>query len=283
MQFISFTRRGRPGFGARVDGGLVDLTGRLNPHVDTLRGAIAADVLDVAREYIEGRGAELTEADVDLLPVIPDPGKILCVGLNYASHKAETKRPDVQHPTIFTRFADSQVAHRRPIVMPRVSRSLDYEAELAVIIGRGGRYIPLDRALDHVAGYACYNDATVRDWQRHTFQFTPGKNFPSTGAFGPQMVTPDEVGSLSELRIQGRLNGEIMQEALLSDLLFSIDVLISYCSQFTPLQPGDVILTGTPGGVGDRREPPLYMKPGDVFDVEIDRVGLLSNPIAVEL
>ena len=282
MQFVSFTRKGRGGFGARVEGGLVDLTGRLNPGVDTLKAAIAADVLGRAEEYVRGRCAELTEADIDLLPVIPDPAKILCVGLNYASHKAETKRPDVKHPTIFTRFADSQVAHRHQILMPRVSQALDFEAELAVIIGHGGRYISANRALQHVAGYSCYNDATVRDWQRHTFQFTPGKNFPSTGAFGPHMVTPDETGELTNLRIQGRLNEEVMQEASLADLLFPIDVLVSYCSQFTPLAPGDVILTGTPGGVGDRREPPLYMAPGDIFEVEIDRVGILSNQIALE-
>lgn len=282
MQFVSYTRNGRAGFGVRVNGGIVDLTGRLDPRIDSLKAAIAAEALSKAQEYVRGRWAELSDADVDLLPVIPDPAKILCVGLNYASHKAETKRPDVKHPTIFTRFADSQVAHHHPIVMPRVSQSLDFEAELAVVIGRGGRYISQDRALEHVAGYACYNDATVRDWQRHTFQFTPGKNFPSTGAFGPHLVTPDEVGELSDMRIQGRLNGEVMQNASMSDLLFPIDALISYCSHFTPLSPGDVILTGTPGGVGDRREPPLYMKPGDVFEVEIDRVGILSNVVALE-
>jgi 2-keto-4-pentenoate hydratase/2-oxohepta-3-ene-1,7-dioic acid hydratase in catechol pathway len=136
--------------------------------------------------------------------------------------------------------------------------------------------------MDHVAGYACYNDATVRDWQRHTFQFTPGKNFPSTGAFGPQLVTPDEVGDYTKLQILGRLNGEVMQEATLADLIFPIPLLVSYCSQFTPLRPGDVILTGTPGGVGDRREPPLFMKGGDIFEVEIPGVGRLTNPIAVE-
>lgn len=282
MQFVSYTRLGQAGFGARVPGGFVDLTGRLGTGVNSLRGAIAAGLLEKAADYVAGRKAEFTEADVTLLPVIPDPAKILCVGLNYASHKAETKRPDVKHPTIFTRFADSQIAHKQPILKPRVSDALDWEAELAVVIGRGGRYISQEDAFGHVAGYACYNDATIRDWQRHTFQFTPGKNFPSTGAFGPQLVTPDEVGELGAIRIQGRLNGEIMQDATLADLLFPIDVLVSYCSHFTPLQPGDVILTGTPGGVGDRREPPVYMKSGDVFEVEIDRVGLLTNRVEVE-
>jgi 2-keto-4-pentenoate hydratase/2-oxohepta-3-ene-1,7-dioic acid hydratase in catechol pathway len=282
MKFLSYTRLGAAGFGVRVDDGIVDLTGRLTPGVVTLKGAIAAGVLGRASDYVAGRTAEFTEADVALLPVIPDPAKILCVGLNYATHKAETKRPDVKHPTIFTRFADTQIAHGAPILMPRVSQALDWESELAVVIGRGGRYITQENALSHVAGYACYNDATIRDWQRHTFQFTPGKNFPSTGAFGPHLVTPDELGEISQVRIQGRLNGEIMQDATLGDLLFPIDVLISYCSHFTPLQPGDVILTGTPGGVGDRREPPHYMKQGDVFEVEIDGVGHLINRVELE-
>jgi 2-keto-4-pentenoate hydratase/2-oxohepta-3-ene-1,7-dioic acid hydratase in catechol pathway len=282
MQFVSYTRLGSPGFGAKVGEGIIDLTERLAPGLTNLKQAITAGFLPVAREYIAGRSAEFAEADVALMPVIPDPGKILCVGLNYESHRAETKRPDAKYPTIFTRFADSQIAHRQAILKPRVSDHLDYEAELAVVIGRGGRYIPEERALDHIAGYACYNDATVRDWQRHTFQFTPGKNFPSTGAFGPQLVTPDEVGDYRSLRISGRLNGEVMQDATLSDLIFPIATLISYCSSFTPLQPGDVILTGTPGGVGDRREPPIFMKPGDVFQVDIPGVGSLINTIAAE-
>ncbi|MGV2181490.1 fumarylacetoacetate hydrolase family protein [Rhizobium rhizogenes] len=282
MQFLSFTRLGRAGFGARVENGIVDLTERLAPSVTSLRQAIIADLLSAASAYVLGRRPEFTEADVALLPVIPDPGKILCVGLNYETHRAETKRPDAKYPTIFTRFADTQIAHRQTILKPRVSDHLDYEAELAVVIGRGGRYIAEENALEHVAGYACYNDATIRDWQRHTFQFTPGKNFPSTGAFGPQLVTPDEVGDYRNLSIKGKLNGEVMQDAKLSDLIFPIATLISYCSSFTPLQPGDVILTGTPGGVGDRREPPIFMKPGDVFEVEIPGIGSLINTIAAE-
>ncbi|KAA6487813.1 fumarylacetoacetate hydrolase family protein [Agrobacterium rhizogenes] len=282
MQFLSFTRLGRAGFGARVENGIVDLTERLAPSVTSLRQAIIADLLPAASAYVLGRRPEFTEADVALLPVIPDPGKILCVGLNYETHRAETKRPDAKYPTIFTRFADTQIAHRQTILKPRVSDHLDYEAELAVVIGRGGRYIAEENALEHVAGYACYNDATIRDWQRHTFQFTPGKNFPSTGAFGPQLVTPDEVGDYRNLSIKGKLNGEVMQDAKLSDLIFPIATLISYCSSFTPLQPGDVILTGTPGGVGDRREPPIFMKPGDVFEVEIPGIGSLINTIAAE-
>lgn len=282
MKFASYSRLGRAGFGAIVDGGIIDLTGALRPDVSSLRQAIALDLLGSARAYVEGRRAELAESDVALLPVIPDAGKILCVGLNYETHRAETKRPDAAYPTIFTRFADTQIAHRQHILKPRVSDSLDYEAELAVVIGRGGRYIAEDRAMAHVAGYTCYNDATVRDWQRHTFQFTPGKNFPSTGAFGPHLVTPDEIPDYAKLAIVGRLNGEVMQQATLAELIFPIAKLISYCSHFTPLSPGDVILTGTPGGVGDRREPPLFLKAGDVFEVEIPGVGTLVNPIGAE-
>ncbi|WP_442581103.1 fumarylacetoacetate hydrolase family protein [Mesorhizobium sp. ASY16-5R] len=282
MKLVSFTRRGSPGFGALVDGGLVDLTSRAAPHVTTIRQALLGGHLDFLDRYAEDRQAEMTLADVALLPVIPDPAKILCVGLNYETHRAETKRPDARYPTIFTRFADTQIAHGQPILKPRVSDALDFEAELAVVIGRGGRYVSEDQAMAHVAGYACYNDATVRDWQRHTHQFIPGKNFPATGAFGPALVTADEIDDYTTLSITGRLNGEVMQQASLADLIFPIPRLIAYCSSFTPLEPGDVIITGTPGGVGDRREPPLFMKAGDVFEVDIPGIGRLVNSIGVE-
>jgi 2-keto-4-pentenoate hydratase/2-oxohepta-3-ene-1,7-dioic acid hydratase in catechol pathway len=214
--------------------------------------------------------------------VIPDPAKILCVGLNYETHRAETKRPEAKHPTLFTRYADSQIAHRQPMLKPKFSNALDYEGEMAVIIGQGGRCIPEAEAIAHVAGYACYNDGTIRDWQRHSHQFTPGKTFPGTGAFGPYMVTADEVGDYSQLPIQTRLNGKIMQDATLADLIFPVARLISYISHFTPLGPGDVILSGTPGGVGDRHDPPIYMQPGDVIEVEIGMLGRLINPVIEE-
>jgi 2-keto-4-pentenoate hydratase/2-oxohepta-3-ene-1,7-dioic acid hydratase in catechol pathway len=202
--------------------------------------------------------------------------------LNYEMHRKETGRAEVEHPTIFMRFANTQIGDGAPIVCPRVSRDLDFEGELAVIIGRPGRYIQRKHAMEHVAGFACYNDVSVRDWQRHTSQFTPGKNFPATGPFGPWMVTPDEVGPLAKLRIVTRLNGEIMQQATLGDMIFDIPRIIEYCSSFTPLSAGDVIATGTPGGVGSRRVPPLWMKPGDVVEVEIERVGLLRNRVVGE-
>ncbi|MBR0816585.1 fumarylacetoacetate hydrolase family protein [Bradyrhizobium liaoningense] len=219
---------------------------------------------------------------VTWLPVIPNPDKILCVGLNYETHRKETGRSEVDHPTIFSRYANSQTGHLQPIVRPRVSTDLDFEGELAVIIGKAGRYISRADAMDYVAGYSCYNDGSIRDFQRHTHQFTPGKNFPDTGAFGPWMMTPDELGELAELKLQTRLNGQVMQEARIKQMIFDIPRQIEYCSTFTRLEPGDVIVSGTPGGVGARREPPLWMKPGDVVEIEVERLGVLRNTVADE-
>ena len=282
MKFLSFIRMGKPTFGAVSGQGIVPLGGRFDPTVNTLRVAIEQSRLIDAAEYAQERDAELSWADVTLLPVIPDPSKILCIGLNYQKHKIETGRPDADHPTVFTRFADSQVAHGQPMVKPASSERFDYEGEMAIIIGKGGRNIPMESALDHIAGYSCYNDGSIRNWQRHTSQFTPGKNFPATGSFGPYMVTPDEVGDYKTLQIQTRLNGKILQDASLADLIFPLEDLISYCSAFTSLSPGDVIVTGTPGGVGDRRDPPIYMFDGDVVEVNIGRLGTLVNPIIDE-
>ena len=282
MKLVSFMRAGKPSFGAACDSGIVDLTGRLRPDVQTLKSALLNRLLDAAAAYAKARPVELGWGDIQLLPVIPDPDKIVCVGLNYQSHKAETGRPDVAYPTIFTRFADTQIAHGQAMVKPAVSERLDYEGEMAVIVGKGGRNIAEDRALDYVAGYACYNDGTARDWQRHTSQFAPGKNFPGTGAFGPYLVTADEVGDYRRLPIHTRLNGKVVQDATLADLIFPIERLIAYVSEFTPLAPGDVIVSGTPGGVGDRRDPLVYLIEGDVVEFEIGMLGKLINPIVAE-
>ncbi|MGV1950286.1 fumarylacetoacetate hydrolase family protein [Agrobacterium vitis] len=279
MKFVSFTRLGRAGFGAVVGGGIVDLTGRLSYDCLTLKQAILDDLLEIAADYAGDRKPELAFSDVTLLPVIPDPGKILCIGVNYVAHREETKRPEVGHPTVFIRFADSQIGHGQPLIKPSQSDCLDFEAELAVVIGRGGRDITEEDAMQHIAGYSCYHDGSVRDWQRHSSQFAPGKNFPATGAFGPALVTADEVEDYTQLSITGRLNGQVVQQATLADLIFPIPALIAYLSAFTPLSAGDVIVTGTPGGVGERREPPLFMKAGDVFEVDIPGVGLLVNPV----
>ncbi|MBV8914213.1 MAG: fumarylacetoacetate hydrolase family protein, partial [Acetobacteraceae bacterium] len=202
--------------------------------------------------------------------------------LNYETHRKETGRTEVENPTIFARYADSQTGHLANIVRPRVSQDLDFEGELAIIIGKPGRYISCADAWAHIAGYSIYNDGSVRDFQRHTHQFTPGKNFPDTGAFGPWLMTPDELGDLSKLRLQTRVNGQVVQDALIEQMIFDIPTQIEYCSTFTRLEPGDVIASGTPGGVGAKRTPPLWLKPGDTVEVEIDRLGVLRNGVADE-
>ncbi|MBB4144907.1 fumarylacetoacetate hydrolase family protein [Rhizobium rhizoryzae] len=245
-----------------------------------LKAAITAGLAGVSEAAAKAPSFELSQ--LEWLPVIPNPDKILCVGLNYEMHRKETGRAEVDNPTIFGRFANSQTGHLKPILRPKVSTELDYEGELAVIIGKPGRYITREDALGHIAGFACYNDGSVRDYQRHTHQFTPGKNFPETGAFGPWMMTPDELGPLDDLRIQTRLNGQVVQDATFSQMIFDIARQIEYCSSFTRLEAGDVIASGTPGGVGAKRNPPLWMKPGDVVEVEIERLGILRNPIVQE-
>ncbi len=245
-----------------------------------LKAALAAGLPGVSDAVASA--AQTPVADIEWLPVVPNPDKILCVGLNYEMHRQETGRSEVENPTIFARYANSQTGHLAPIVRPKVSTDLDYEGELAIVIGKPGRYISRADALSHVAGYAIYNDGSVRDYQRHTHQFTPGKNFPDTGAFGPWMMTPDELGPLSDLRIQTRLNGQVVQDAIFAQMIFDIAHQIEYCSSFTRLEAGDVIASGTPGGVGAKRNPPLWMKPGDIVEVEIDKLGILRNPIVDE-
>jgi 2-keto-4-pentenoate hydratase/2-oxohepta-3-ene-1,7-dioic acid hydratase in catechol pathway len=274
MRFGSFEIDGVASWGAILGDDAAVLADRW----PSLKAAIEAGALQEAARFAE-KARRVPLSSVTWLPLIAAPAKILCIGLNYENHRQETGRAVVAHPTVFTRFADSQTSHLGPILKPTVSDKLDYEGELAVIIGKGGWQIPADRALDHVAGYSCYNDGSVRDWQNHTIQFTPGKNFPSTGAFGPWMVTADAFGPLGQQRIQTRLNGEIMQDAVLADMIFTVPRIIEYISNFTPLAPGDVIVSGTPGGVGAKRQPPVFMKPGDRVEVEIDGIGTLVNPI----
>lgn len=244
----------------------------------SLLDAIRAGALGQTAARNDARRISVREAD--WLPPITAPGKIFCVGLNYENHRKETGRAVVANPTIFTRFADSQAGHRKSIVLPPESDQLDYEGELAVVIGHGGRRIAMADALDHVAGYSCYNDGSIRDWQAHSIQFIPGKNWPETGAFGPWLVTPDEFGPLGPQRLQTRLNGEVMQEARLNEMIFSVARIIEYCSTFTPLSAGDVIVSGTPGGVGAKRDPQVFMKEGDIVEIEIDGIGTLVNSIA---
>ncbi len=282
MRFVSFCLNGAISYGICVDQRIHVLPPRLGPGLGDLRSLLARGGIELARRAIAGAEADCTVAEVRFLPVIPHPAKILCIGLNYEDHRLETSRPKMSYPTVFTRFADTQVGHGEDLVKPALSNRMDYEGELAVVIGMAGRHIPAAAAFAHVAGYACYNDASIRDYQGHTSQFTPGKNFPATGAFGPYLVTADEVETIGAQRIQTRLNGRIMQDAYLRDMIFSVDRLIAYLSSFTPLAPGDVIVTGTPGGVGMKRVPPVYMHDGDEIIVEIDGVGLLRNRVAAE-
>jgi 2-keto-4-pentenoate hydratase/2-oxohepta-3-ene-1,7-dioic acid hydratase in catechol pathway len=282
VAFVSFRRPdGTPSYG-RVAGDRVLDCGAVPGAPADLKAAIAAGSLDTLAD-----GPALTLADVLLLPVIPNPGKILCVGHNYESHRQETGRAKVEHPSIFTRFADTLIADGQPIVRPTVSTNLDFEGELAIVIGPGknggsGRAIAEEDALDHIAGYACFNDASIRDWQWHTTQFAPGKNFPGTGAFGPTLMTPDEVGDLADVHVTTRLNGTIVQDQPIRDMIFPLAKIIAYVSAFTPLSPGDVIATGTPGGVGAKRTPPLWMKAGDRVEIAIGPVGTLTNHVADE-
>jgi 2-keto-4-pentenoate hydratase/2-oxohepta-3-ene-1,7-dioic acid hydratase in catechol pathway len=282
MRLASFRIGDRDTWGMVEGDQVLDLGNVYAERFTGLRSVIAAGAYAELRAAAAARAARVPLASVTLLPVIPDPGKILCIGLNYDTHRLETGREKSGYPAVFTRFADSQLGAGRPIVRPKVSTQLDYEGELAVIIGKSGRYIPASEAMAHVAGYACYNDASIRDWQRHTHQFTPGKNFPGTGAFGPWMVTSDEIPDVTSLTLTTRLNGQVVQQARLDQLIFPIPELIAYCSSFTPLAPGDVIATGTPGGVGARREPPLWMKAGDRVEVDISGVGRLENSVADE-
>lgn len=274
-RYVSFRRPdGTASFGRQDGDTIVELA---TDAVPSLKDALADGSLAALAD-----GAQLAASEVTLLPVIPDPAKILCVGLNYAAHVKETGREQKEHPAIFVRYADSLVGDGQPMVKPAVTTRFDYEGELAVVIGKPCYKISAADAMAHVAGFACFNDGSARDWQRHNIQFTPGKTFPGTGGFGPALVTPDSIGDLASLRVQTRLNGEMVQDQPVSDMIWDIPTVIEYISAFTPLAPGDVIATGTPGGVGDKRTPPLYMQPGDMVEVTIGAVGTLTNSIIDE-
>ena len=277
MKFASFlTPEGRATYGLLFGDRLIDL-GALHPQFATLKAYIGSR--EFASANIPKKRSEYEVSSVTFLPVIPDPGKIVCVGLNYKDHIHETGRSDSDKPALFIRTNISQTAHRAPLMKPKGSELFDYEGELALIIGKAGKHIAASDALAHVAGYACYNDGSVRDWQRHTHQWTAGKNFDATGAFGPWLATPDAIKDRSQTWLTTRVNGQQVQRASLAHMIFSIEDLIVYISAFTTLETGDVIVTVTPGGVGDRRKPPLYLFPGDKVDVEIDGIGLLENTV----
>lgn len=279
MRWLSFESGGRASFGylTKNGSGVVDVGGRTG--LPDLKAAIASGL--VARGATEGDEADVALLDVTYLPTVTNPDKILCVGLNYKAHQEETGRGGEGVPTIFVRFAAAQTGHEQPMIRPKESNTLDYEGEIAMIIGRAGRRIPRADALSHVVGFGIYNDGSVREWQRQTSQFTPGKNFDRTGGFGPWMMTVDEIGNLDDMEITTRLNGEVMQNASASLLVHGFAELIEYCSTFIELVPGDVIVTGTPGGVGAARKPPVFMDEGDVIEVEVKPIGTLRNHVVV--
>lgn len=282
MKLISFLNQGLPSYGIVQGDDVLDLTPLLGAQAPDLKTLIAKDLLGAAAEAAKTQPFTLKFSQLTLLPVIPNPGQIFCIGLNYGEHVQETGNKVTEKPVVFTRFPDSQVAHNQDILRPAESHRLDYEAEIAIVIGKGGRRIKEEDAWDHIVGYACYNDGSIRDWQVATSQWIPGKNFYKTGGFGPWMVTADEIKPGQVMRLQTILNGQVLQDTTTDKMIHSIPRQIAYISTFLPLSPGDVIVTGTPGGVGNKRDPQIFMKPGDVCEIVVDAIGTLRNTIRDE-
>ncbi|WP_392564718.1 fumarylacetoacetate hydrolase family protein [Orbus wheelerorum] len=278
MKLISYSYNRQEHYGILTQQGIIDLTTRLGQQFPDLKSLISGGALKHAQSYSNER-PDFTEEEINYLPLITHPNKILCVGMNYADKRLEFDQTDPA-PTLFVRFADSQTGHKCPVIKPAITNEFDYEGELAVIIGKDGIHISEKDALSHVAGYSCYMDGSVRDWQ-HTW-FTAGKNWPQTGGFGPCLTTTDEIPDPANLVISTYLNGNRVQHDNTSNLIHKIPELIAYISSFTALSAGDVIITGSPGGVGKKRIPPLFMKVGDCIEVEIEKIGRLTNFIVDE-
>jgi 2-keto-4-pentenoate hydratase/2-oxohepta-3-ene-1,7-dioic acid hydratase in catechol pathway len=280
MKLASYVADGAEAFGVVRDDGVITLNNLFGARAASLRDALAADMLPQIREAASHTRPDRKLSEITFLPVIPNPDKIACAGINYRSHASETGREIPKQPSMFLRLVNTLVGHEGEMIRPTVSQNFDFEGELAVVIGRGGRHIPMERALEHVAGYTCFVDGSVRDYQK--FSVTSGKNFPRTGPLGPWMVTTDEIPDPTKLTLTTRLNGQEMQRSGTDLLIYSIPHIIAFCSDFTTLTPGDVIATGTPEGVGHRRNPQVWMKPGDVLEVEITGIGTLRNRIVDE-
>lgn len=286
MNFLSYAAESRECYGVLKDDGIVDLGRRLGGRFRTLRELLSADGVPLATEAVAGAGADYRLADVKLRRPIPFPEKIICVGINYAKRHAEyggdSNFPD--KPSLFVRFAGSLAAHGEPLLRPLESKLLDYEGEIAVIIGKPGRRIPVSHAREYVAGLTIMNEGTVRDWLRHgKYNVTQGKNFEASGALGPWMATMDEFAGFDRIHIQTRVNGELRQDDTTANMIFRIPELLNYISTFTPLTPGDVIATGTPTGAGALLDPPRYLVPGDCVEIEVDGIGILKNTVADEV
>ncbi|MGB1875568.1 MAG: fumarylacetoacetate hydrolase family protein [Rhodospirillaceae bacterium] len=276
MRFVSYEYNEGVKVGALIDNGIIDLSDA-GP---SLKAILAIGPLDNLIKVAERRSPTVDLDHVVLHQVVPDTGRIICVGKNYKDHAKEMGGDVPSNPNLFTRTSQSLVGHQQSVIMPKASEQYDFEGELAVIMGRGGRHIPVEKALDYVAGYSCFLDGSVRDYQKHSF--TAGKNFDSSGACGPWLVPAHEISDPQGLLLTTRVNGEVMQQASTQEMIFSIADIISYISAFTHLEPGDVLATGTPAGVGAGRTPPLWLKPGDHIDVEIEKVGMLSNSVKAE-
>ena len=280
MRLIAFQSQGQPAIGLRLGQEVVDLTAAGLPA--TLDALLRAGPEGLAAAQRAGASARsrLPLAGIAWLPPLQSPSKAIAVGLNYVDHAAEGNFEPPKYPVLFHRFPSSWVGHGQPLVRPHVSTQFDYEGELVVVIGKAGRYIDKAKALDHVAGYSLFNDGSIRDYQFKSAQWMMGKNFDRSGAFGPELVTADELpAGAAGLKLQTRLNGRVMQEADTRDMIFDVATLVSVCSEPFALQPGDIIIAGTPAGVGFARKPPVFMMAGDVCEVEIEGVGLLSNPV----
>ncbi|HEY2883046.1 MAG TPA: fumarylacetoacetate hydrolase family protein [Pirellulales bacterium] len=286
MRLVSFAAADGPRTGAvRADGSIVDLhaTDANLPTAITDLLAMGAEGLAKAATALNA-GKPISRASVKLLPPVPKPEKIICIGLNYADHAKETGKEPPPEPVVFNKFFTALRADGEPIVIPRLTNKVDYEAELVAVIGVGGRHIPKGKALSHVAGYTCGHDVSARDWQAHKpgGQWLLGKSFDSFAPLGPELVTSDEVGNAGDLHIMLRINGRTMQDSRTSQLIFDVAHLVSYISGVCTLNPGDLIYTGTPPGVGQARKPPVFLQPGDVVEVEIERLGILRNPVVGE-
>ncbi|MHC2255769.1 2-keto-4-pentenoate hydratase/2-oxohepta-3-ene-1,7-dioic acid hydratase in catechol pathway [Bradyrhizobium embrapense] len=283
MRFLSFVREGVPGWGCVRDQGIVDL-GAMYPQFASLSDYIASPEF-VDRERLLARATSSIDIDsVTFEPVIPRAEKVICLSRNYLDHHKEAvagglDRKVTNYPPIFLRVWRSLVGHGQPLVIPKVSEQLDWEGELAVVIARRGRHISETAAIDYIAGYSCFNEGSVRDYQHHAYQITPGKNFAGTGPFGPYLVTPDELPNPVHVGLETRVNGKVVQSSNTSNMIFGIARIISYCSDIFELVPGDVLVTGTPSGVAWARTPQPWLKPGDHVEVEIEGVGLLSNTV----
>jgi acylpyruvate hydrolase len=287
MRLTSFDKNGKATLGVRVGDDVVDLKAADPSLPDDLLGFLRAGkgAFDRAATIAAKAGPEhkTPVAGLQFRPLMENPGKIICLGLNYADHAAEGGHAKPTYPSIFMRGPTSLVAHNEPIIRPRCSEQLDYEAELVAIVGKKGRHVAEADALDYIAGYSIFNEGSIREYQRKTSQWTAGKNFDKTGGFGPEFVTADELPpGAAGLRIQSRLNGQVMQDANTSMMLFDVKETVALLTEFMTLEPGDVLVMGTPAGVGHARKPPVWMKDGDTCEIEIEKIGILRNPIKDE-